>query len=42
MEVLVSLALLVLLAIAAQLWGADSRPTDADHATRWWPGAPRD
>jgi hypothetical protein len=42
MEVLMPLLLLLVLAIAAQLWGEDSRPTDSDQATRWWPGAPRD
>jgi hypothetical protein len=42
MEVLVPLLLMLLLAIAAQLWGEDSRPTDSDRPTRWWPGTPRD
>lgn len=42
MEVLMPLLLILVLAIAAQLWGVDSRPTDSDQATRWWPGAPRD
>lgn len=36
------LLLMVLLAIAAQFWGADSRPSDLDRAVRWWPGTPRD
>lgn len=36
------LLLMLLLAISAHLWGEDSRPADSDHATRWWPGAPRD
>ncbi len=38
MTVLVALALVLL----AAKWGADSRPTDADRATRWWPATPRD
>jgi len=42
MEILVSLTLLFLLAVSAQLWGVDSRPADLDRVTRWWPGSPRD
>jgi hypothetical protein len=42
MEVLMPILLMLLLAIAAQLWGVDSRPADFDRAVRWWPGAPRD
>jgi len=42
MEILVSLSLLFLLAVSAQLWGVDSRPADLDRVTRWWPGSPRD
>jgi hypothetical protein len=37
---LVVLALLVVIGAAG--WGADSRLTDADRPTRWWPGTPRD
>jgi len=37
---LVVFALLVVIGAAG--WGADSRLTDADRATRWWPGTPRD
>jgi len=38
MTVLVALALVMLVA----RWGADSRLTDADRATPWWPATPRD
>ena len=34
--------MLVLLALCAVRWGVDSRPTDADRATSWWPATPRD
>ncbi len=33
---------LLLVALAAAAWGADSRPLDADRPTRWWPATPRD
>jgi hypothetical protein len=40
MTVLVTVAIaLLLLAVAHE--GVDSRPADADRATRWWPGTPR-
>jgi hypothetical protein len=42
MEVLMTVLILVLLAMLAAKWGADSRPVDADRATRWWPATPRD
>jgi hypothetical protein len=42
MEVLMALLMLVLLALCAGRWGVDSRPTDADRPTRWWPATPRD
>jgi len=42
MEVLMSLLILVLVAMCAARWGADSRPIDADRPTRWWPATPRD
>jgi len=41
MEVLMTLLILLALIFAAH-WGVDSRPLDADRATRWWPGTPRD
>ena len=41
-EVLMPFLLLILLAIAAQLWGVDSRPSDLNRAIHWYPGAPRD
>lgn len=28
--------------VLVALFGADSRPVDADRATRWFPGTPRD
>jgi hypothetical protein len=42
MEVLMTVLILVLVAMLAAAWGADSRPTDAERATRWWPATPRD
>jgi hypothetical protein len=42
MEVLMALLMLGLLALCAVRWGVDSRPTDADRATSWWPANPRD
>jgi hypothetical protein len=42
MEVLLTVLILVLVAMLAAAWGADSRPTDAERATRWWPATPRD
>jgi len=42
MEVLMSLLILVLVAMSAARWGADSRPIDADRPTHWWPATPRD
>jgi hypothetical protein len=42
MEVFMSVLLFVLLALCAARWGVDSRPIDADRATRWWPATPRD
>lgn len=42
MELLVTLALLVLLAMTAARWGVDSRPADVDRPTSWWPATPRD
>lgn len=42
MELLMAFLILVLMALAADMWGVDSRPLDADRATRWWPGTPRD
>lgn len=42
MEVLIVLLLTLLLVMLAVLWGVDSRPIDAERATRWWPATPRD
>ncbi|HXN90856.1 MAG TPA: hypothetical protein VN906_05165 [Candidatus Sulfotelmatobacter sp.] len=42
MEVLMTLLLLTGLAILVVGFGADSRPTDAERPTRWFPGRPRD
>jgi hypothetical protein len=42
MEVLMALLILALLVVCAWRWGVDSRPIDADRATRWWPATPRD
>jgi hypothetical protein len=42
MELALTVALLVLLAMAADRWGVDSRPADVDRPTRWWPATPRD
>jgi hypothetical protein len=42
MEVLMALLMLLLLALCAWRWGVDSRPTDTDRPTRWWPATPRD
>jgi hypothetical protein len=42
MEVLMVLLLTLLLAVLAVRWGVDSRPVDAERATRWWPATPRD
>jgi hypothetical protein len=42
MEVLMPLILLIVLAIGAQFFGADSRPHDSERPTRWYPGVPRD
>lgn len=41
MELLVTLLVLVLLAMAADRWGFDSRPADVDRPTHWWPATPR-
>jgi len=41
-ESLIALALMLLLAIAAQFWGVDSRTVDPNNKVRWFPGAPRD
>jgi hypothetical protein len=42
MEVLMAVLVLVLLVMLSARWGADSRPTDADRPTNWWPATPRD
>jgi hypothetical protein len=42
MEVLMTVLILVVLAMLAVKWGADSRPLDTDRATPWWPATPRD
>jgi len=42
MELVMTLLILVLVAMCAARWGADSRPIDADRPTRWWPATPRD
>ena len=34
--------ILVLVAMCVAKWGVDSRPIDAERATRWWPATPRD
>lgn len=36
------LLIAILLAMLAVRWGVDSRPSDVDRATRWWPATPRD
>jgi len=41
-ESLIALGLMLLLAIAAQFWGVDSRTVDPNSKVRWFPGAPRD
>jgi hypothetical protein len=41
-ESLIALALMLLLAIAAQFAGVDSRTVDPNDKVRWFPGAPRD
>jgi len=41
-ESLIALGIMLLLAIAAQFWGADSRTVDPNSKVRWFPGAPRD
>jgi len=41
-ESLIALGLMLLLAIAAQFWGVDSRTVDPNRKVRWFPGAPRD
>lgn len=41
MTVLVTVAIAALLLLAVAHEGVDSRPADADRATRWWPGTPR-
>ena len=40
--VLMTFLLMLLLAIAAQLWGEDSRTLDPNRNVRWFPGTPRD
>jgi len=42
MELWIVVVLALVVIIGAAGWGADSRLTDADRATRWWPGPPRD
>jgi len=42
MEVLMLFLLLIVLAIVTVAFGVDSRPTDADRPTRWFPARPRD
>jgi hypothetical protein len=42
MEIVMTVMLMVLVALLAALWGADSRPQDIDRVTRWWPATPRD
>lgn len=39
---LIAFGLMLLLAIAAQLWGVDSRTLDPNTKVRWFPGSPRD
>jgi len=42
MEVFMLLAFALLVVFSAAGWVSDSRLTDADRPTRWWPGTPRD
>jgi len=42
MEILMLAAIALLVALSAAGWVSDSRLTDADRPTRWWPGTPRD
>ncbi|HKW71064.1 MAG TPA: hypothetical protein VJP81_10815 [Candidatus Dormibacteraeota bacterium] len=42
MEILTAFLILILLAMCAAQWAVDSRPVDAERATRWWPATPRD
>lgn len=41
MTIMVAVLLLVGLAIAAPIFGYDSRIVDADRRVRWWPGERR-
>jgi len=41
-EILMAVLVLLLLALCAGHWGADSRPQDVDRATPWWPATPRE
>jgi hypothetical protein len=40
METLILVLALVALVLGASTFGADSRPTDEDRPTRWWPAKP--
>jgi hypothetical protein len=40
MQALILVLALVVLVLGASMFGADSRPTDADRPTRWWPAKP--
>jgi hypothetical protein len=42
MEVLMLVGLILLVVLSAAGRGVDSRLTDADRATRWFPAHPRD
>ena len=40
METLILVLALVVLVLGAAVFGADSRPTDEDRPTPWWPAKP--
>ena len=40
METLILVLALVVLVLGASMFGADSRPTDQDRPTPWWPAKP--
>ena len=42
MELAFAVLVLLALDVLAMRFGADSRPLDAERATRWFPGHPRD
>jgi hypothetical protein len=40
METLILVLALAVLVLGASMFGADSRPTDEDRPTPWWPAKP--